>query len=249
MGGFPSHAAIRQRSVCAWASVMTAVVVFDLDDTLYPESAFVESGFRAVGAHALGAWGIRGLGDACLTAMRAGSRGDTFQRAYERVSGADLPADRAHQLLKVYREHPPDELPWHEDALATVQMLHGHVPVTLLSDGYLPTQANKARALGLERWIEKPVFTEALGREHWKPSTKGFELIMSRYPGTASFVYVGDNPLKDFIAPRALGWRTIHIKRPTGTYAHCEVPPDRNADHQITSLLEIPEKLGITVRQ
>jgi putative hydrolase of the HAD superfamily len=223
---------------------MTPVVVFDLDDTLYPERSFVESAFRAVGTHALDSWGIRDLGDACLSAADAGVRGSVFQHAYRDVVGAELTPDHAHELLRVYREHQPDRLPWHPDALETVKLLHGRFPLTLLSDGYLPTQANKARALGLERWIDEPVFTESLGREHWKPSTKGFELIMSRHHPKSTFVYVGDNPTKDFIAPRALGWRTIHILRPTGTYGRASVASALRADHFITSLLDLLTLLG-----
>jgi putative hydrolase of the HAD superfamily len=222
---------------------MTPVVVFDLDDTLYPERSFVESAFRAVGNHALERWGIGDLGDACLCAADAGVRGNVFQHAYREMVGVDLTPDHAHELLRVYREHQPECLPWHPDALETVQLLHGRFPLTLLSDGYLPTQSNKARALGLERWIDEPVFTESLGREHWKPSKMGFELIMSRHQPDSTFVYVGDNPTKDFIAPRALGWRTIHIMRPTGTYAHYKAVQDRAADHQVTSLLDLASLL------
>jgi len=37
-------------------------------------------------------------------------------------------------------------------------------------------------------------------------------------------IYVADNPAKDFIAPNALGWGTVFIKRPGGIYADREAP-------------------------
>jgi putative hydrolase of the HAD superfamily len=218
---------------------MTTIVVFDLDDTLYPERSFVESGFRAVGAHALKRWGIRDFDEACLSAAEIGIKNSVFQWAHRAVVGTELTPEQAQELLQVYREHQPEALPWHPDALETVQLLHGQFPLTLLSDGYLPTQANKARALDLARWIDAPVFTESLGREHWKPSKKGFELIMSRHRQDSIFVYVGDNPAKDFIAPRALGWSTVQITRPTGTYALVEATQDKAADHRISSLVDL----------
>jgi putative hydrolase of the HAD superfamily len=52
-------------------------------------------------------------------------------------------------------------------------------------------------------------------------------------------VYVGDNPAKDFIAPRALGWSTVQINRPTGTYALVEATQDKAADHRISSLVDL----------
>jgi putative hydrolase of the HAD superfamily len=218
---------------------MTTIVVFDLDDTLYPERSFVWSGFRAVGSHVLKRWGIRDFDEACLSALEMGIKNSVFQWAYHAVVGTELTPEQAQELLQVYREHQPEALPWHADALETVQSLHGRFPLTLLSDGYLPTQVNKARALGLARWIDAPVFTESLGREHWKPSKKGFELIMSRHRQDSMFVYVGDNPAKDFIAPRALGWSTVQITRPMGTYAHVEATQDRAADYRISSLVDL----------
>jgi putative hydrolase of the HAD superfamily len=88
----------------------------------------------------------------------------------------------------------------------------------LISDGYLPTQRNKAAALRLEQWIPRPIFTEELGRQEWKPSPRAFELLMARHPGER-FAYVADNPAKDFIAPRALGWLSVRIRRVNGVYA------------------------------
>lgn len=218
---------------------MTTVVVFDLDDTLYPERAFIESAFEAVGQHALDEWGLPEFGRRCRELFGAGVRGDTFQRAYADTAGRTLPEHRATELLRVYRHHAPLALPWHPDALEAVKALHNRVPLALLSDGFLPTQSNKVRALGVERWIPDPVFTESLGREHWKPSPKGYELIMSRFPGH-QFMYVADNPAKDFIAPRALGWQTVHVLRPGATYAEVVAQPETCAANLVDSLEALP---------
>jgi len=219
---------------------MTTVVVFDLDDTLYPERAFIESAFRAVGQYVQAEWRIPEFGHRCLELFAAGVRGNTFQRAYADTACEALSKDRAAELLCIYRNHAPSSLPWHPDALEAIQALHGRVPLALLSDGFLPTQANKARALGVERWISEPVFTELLGREHWKPSPRGFELIMSRHPGHR-FMYVADNPAKDFIAPRALGWQTVHVLRPSATYAEVVAQPEHGAAHVFDSLRSLAE--------
>ena len=43
------------------------------------------------------------------------------------------------------------------------------------------------------------------------------------------YLYVADNPVKDFAAPRQLGWVTVRVRRPCGLqYAveNAEVTPD-----------------------
>lgn len=221
---------------------MRPVVVFDLDDTLYPEGAFVRSAFAAAGRHAAESWGLRGIGAEALRLFDAGQRQQIFQAAHAAAGHGELGSGRAAELLKVYRQHRPETLPWFPDARATIEHLHGRSPLELISDGYLPTQANKFAALGAGVWIPNPVFTESLGREHWKPSPRAFELVMQRHPG-ASFVYVADNPAKDFVAPRALGWRSVRVRRPEGVYAGATTHPLGAPDVTIESLAALPELL------
>lgn len=217
---------------------VSTVVVFDLDDTLYPEGAFVRSALAAAGRHAAESWGLRKLGAESLRLFDAGHRQQIFQAAHAVAGHGILSDERAKELLKAYREHRPESLTWFPDARQIVEQLHGKYPIELISDGYLPTQANKFAALGAGIWIPNPIFTEALGREHWKPSPRAFELIMQRHPG-AQFVYVADNPAKDFVAPRALGWRGIHIQRQGGVYESVAPHPAGIPDLTIGSLHDL----------
>ena len=194
------------------------VVVFDMDDTLYPEREFVRSALAAAGRHAEREWGWRGMSEEALRLHDAGARSTIFQQAAANLGRDPLDAERSAELLSVYRRHRPAALEWFPDAKEAVLRLSAESPLEVVSDGYLPTQANKFDALGARAWIPRPVFTESLGREHWKPSPAAFRLLMERHPG-ASFAYVADNPAKDFVAPRLLGWRSIQILRPGGVYA------------------------------
>ena len=221
---------------------MSSVVVFDLDDTLYPEGAFVRSALAAAGRPAAEAWGLRGIGAEALRLFDAGQRQRIFQAAHAAAGHGELGDERAGEVLKVYREHRPESLEWFPDARVAVEQLHREHPLELISDGYLPTQSNKFDALGAGVWIPNPIFTEALGREHWKPSPRAFELVMQRHPG-AKFVYVADNPAKDFVAPRALGWKSLRILRPEGVYATTLAHPHGAPDHAIDSLLVIRDIL------
>ncbi len=71
------------------------------------------------------------------------------------------------------------------------------------------------RALGLDRMrIEPILLTDELGRAGWKPNDQGFRRIQEHYQlPSARLVYIADNPTKDFIAPKRLGWRAVRIRR------------------------------------
>jgi len=75
------------------------------------------------------------------------------------------------------------------------------------------------------------LFTEELGRESWKPSPAGFERVreLLGVPHEAC-AYVGDNPVKDFIAPNKLGWLSIQYVHPG--QVHGEKPAAEGGEPQ-----------------
>ncbi len=218
------------------------VIVFDLDDTLFPESAFAVSALAAVGRQADQAYGWEDYGMKLAELHAAGRRPDLFQAAAEATGRARLSPDQLAGFLACFRAHRPTALPWFPDAQEAVRTLHGRFPLELISDGYLPTQRHKAAALGLERWIRRPVFTEELGRSCWKPAPAAFELLMARHPGER-FAYVADNPAKDFVAPRALGWLSVRIRRPDGVYADAPDAPGGSPDIVRPDMSDLPSVL------
>ena len=91
---------------------MIRLVLFDLDDTLYPERDFVLSGFRAVAARAASDLGLPSR--QVLRALLASFRHDR-RSVFDRVAGAlapDRPALVA-DWVRTYREHEPRlQPPW-----------------------------------------------------------------------------------------------------------------------------------------
>src|SRR5213592_4647719 len=83
----------------------TRAVVFDLDDTLYPESAYVRSGFRAVAEEAARRYGVSA--DEAYSELERlfedGVRGNTFDRW---LSARGIDGDVA-DLMAAYRAHTP----------------------------------------------------------------------------------------------------------------------------------------------
>ncbi len=220
-------------------------IVFDLDDTLYPEQAYVFSGFRAVAAWAEAHLDIpAGQGFAELKHLfEQGRRGDTFNlwlAAHEVAPGGLV-----SHLVQVYREHQPALVPFPEvpDMLASLQRRYR---LGLVSDGYLRVQQRKLAALGLVHYFDAVVFSDAWGRAAWKPSTKPFEIALERLACEAArSMYVADNPLKDFLGARQLGMVTVRVCRRAGEYSQLSPPTPQHApDLTIRSVTELGQVLA-----
>ena len=140
------------------------------------------------------------------------------------------------ELIRIYRAHRPD-LQLLPDAEAALAWTRPRFALALISDGFLEVQQAKAAALGLGARLDTLVFTDGWGREHWKPSPRAFQRVMERHPGPAGgYVYIADNPRKDFIAPRQLGWRTIRVRRAGGEHADYEARPDEASEREMADL-------------
>jgi putative hydrolase of the HAD superfamily len=213
-------------------------VVFDLDDTLYPERQYVESGFRAVAEWAHQHLGIPShAGYAGLvTLFSQGVRGQTFDCWLERHG--IVSKDAVAQLVRVYRTHAPALRPFPEVTPLLTALRHRH-RLGLLTDGYVSVQQRKLDALGLEPYFDAVVFSDVLGRERsaWKPSLIPFRTTLERLGVKATAaVYVGDNPLKDFVGARHCGLGTIRLRLAGGVYNAFEPKDSAQApDYTVTS--------------
>lgn len=189
----------------------TPVFCFDLDDTLVSESDYVESGLRAAGevvdavAHAPAS-----AGDWLVALWRRERPRDGFQRL---LRERGLPEDEwMPRLRAAYREHTP-VLELRRGVRDVLRALAGRgARLALVTDGYLDVQRRKWGALRLCGVFDPVVFTDERGREFWKPHPWAFERVMSAHPGASRYVYVADNPVKDFIAPNRLGWTTVMVR-------------------------------------
>lgn len=214
------------------------VVVFDLDDTLYPERDYVVSGFSAVDRWLAEKCSVEGFSERALALFSAGHRGRIFDEVLQQLGLPSTPA-RIAELVDVYRKHEP-MLCLFPDAGAVLQKVASSFCLALITDGYRVTQDKKIAALNLAARIPCRIVTDALGREFWKPSLEPYRRVMAYYGGEAEdFVYVADNPRKDFIGARQLGWRTVRIRRPGCEHSEYEPTGEESADAEIPSLLEL----------
>jgi putative hydrolase of the HAD superfamily len=204
-----------------------ALLAFDLDDTLYPERAFVRSGFRVVSEYLE----REGLVDHpvwpdLVTRFESGVRDRAFNRVLLAAGVVPSPG-LIRTLVEMYRSHRLPEGPVQPDiqlyadaerALARLRL--AGLKLGLITDGPLAAQLLKVDALGMEERLDAIILTDQWGRDFWKPHPRAFREMASRLEvDPASCVYVGDNPEKDFDGPAAAGWGpSIRIRRQEGLY-------------------------------
>lgn len=214
-------------------------VVFDLDDTLYLERAYVHSGFCAVGEWCAKQLGWKGVEKQAQALFDQGRRGDIFDAALSRM-GFKCDAAMISRMVRIYREHAPSiELPF--DSADCLARLQDQVYLGLLTDGNPVSQRAKINALGVQDFFDVTVITGDWGIEFYKPHARGYQYLESKLESCGGrFVYVADNPSKDFFAPRALGWSAIRVCRPEGLHASKKCSSGL-ARFEVSSLTLVPD--------
>lgn len=180
---------------------LSDVIVFDLDDTLYKEVSFVESGFKAVASHL----GNLSFANEMMSSWRNG------KNAFEQLISNHSLTTTIEELLSVYRTHVPT-IELETSIVATLDTLATNGKILgIITDGRSITQRNKINALGLSRWIAdyNIIISEEFGSA--KPAVRNYHFFMSKYPGK-TYTYIGDNLAKDFATPKSLGWQTICLR-------------------------------------
>lgn len=212
-------------------------IVFDLDDTLYPERQFVFSGYQAV-AEAFHE-PLAAPFDLVARMKRlfdSPDRGRVFDVIAAECKHPN-PAALVSAMIGAYRDHQP-KITLLPDAESAIVRFRGRFRLGIISDGPLQTQANKVDALKLRSRIDEIILTDTWGREFWKPHHRAFAEMASRLDVSPSeCLYIADNPSKDFLAPNALGWQSVQVLRDDGIYAD-RVPPETGRPTAIVDSLD-----------
>jgi len=190
---------------------MMPTLIFDMDDTLYPERQFIRSGFDAVATEVHRRTGVDH--DAALRtlllALRAGRRRQALQ---DLCVAHQLSADLVPGLVDIIRGHGPRlRLPSATRAALTTARARGW-RLGVLTNGRPDIQARKAAALGLSVLVDEIVFAEDWGSGRGKPEPEPFEVVMERLQAEpAATVFVGDDPWCDIFGARRAGLKTILV--------------------------------------
>lgn len=202
---------------------MIEAVFFDLDDTLFPQSAWLAGAWDAVVAARPPGTPRTALIDALDEIAAEGTdRGRIIDRALERVGLLTCVAP----LVEAFRRHRPATLLPYAGVSEALRELGRLVPLALVTDGDPPTQEAKLDALGLTSMFQTVVVSDRFGRRQRKPCPTPFlaaAVTLGVMPETC--VHVGDRPDKDVAGAVAAGLAGA-VRVRTGEYAAVPDPPD-----------------------
>jgi putative hydrolase of the HAD superfamily len=214
---------------------MSTILVLDLDDTLYPEHTYVESGFKAVATWLNDRYGLESAYSESLMRdiLLSDGRGAVFDRLLERHGLQTKQLVKA--CINVYRHHTPI-IELYPAAKCLFERCKN--PLYLVTDGQKVVQDKKIKALNIESFFKKIFITHRYGIKHSKPSLHCFERIREMETCVWNdMIYVGDNPAKDFVSLNAVGARTIRVL--TGRHKDDLAKPGYDAMQAITNLNEL----------
>ena len=174
-------------------------IVFDLDDTLYAEEDYVISGIKFLEIFLSNNYEFPEKGY-LLEAYFNGEK-DFLELACKKLK---LSRDLKQSLLWLYRLHNPN-IELFSGIKGTLDSLFQMKSnVSILTDGRSVTQRLKVKSLGLNNL---PIYiSEEYSSE--KPDKKRFLKIQKDFPNK-KYVYIADNPVKDFKAPLEMDWICI----------------------------------------
>lgn len=193
---------------------MIDAVLFDLDDTLFPQEQWLDVAWRTVARHAVGIDEERFFFALRDVASEGSDRGRIIDRALERIGAvASVPP-----LVEIFRTCYVGRLDPYPGVARALWALRRRLPVGLVTDGDPAIQRSKLRALSLEDAFDAIVMSDDLGRMYRKPHPIPL-LRAAKRLGVPPHrcVYVGDRPAKDVAAALAAGMRAVRVR--TGEYA------------------------------
>lgn len=196
---------------------MIGAVVVDLDDTLFPQSAFLEAAWVAVAAAAGDADG-RLLAALHAVASEGSDRGAIIDRSLARVNRE---ITDVRPLVRAFRGAVPPTLPCYPGVPEALAALREVMPVALLTDGDPVLQLAKLQATGLGSAVDVVVLSDELGRERRKPDPAPFLAAAAALDlEPERCVMVGDRPDKDVAGAHRAGYLGA-VRVRTGEYAAC----------------------------
>lgn len=163
-----------------------------------------------------------------------GLRKKNFNVLLEKIN---FKRDIVSNLVQIYREHLPN-INLYSDARTAIKKIHNKKNLGIITDGHVNTQKNKIRVLDIEKYFNYIIINDI--RKDSKLEQRPFEKMLLKLNSKPNeSIYVGDNPLRDFIVSKKMGIHTVRIQRKNGIYEDTVLNKDDDAKYIIKNLMKL----------
>lgn len=203
---------------------MSLILVFDLDDTLYPEHTYVQSGIKSVASFLSKHFFLvnEKTEKRLLEILKTNGRGKVFD-IFLQENGI-FSKKNLKKCVDTYRHHCP-KIYLYPGCLQIISSFEEKK--YLVTDGHKVVQKAKVKALRIESIFEKIYLTNLYGKVNAKPSLHCFRKILERENSHwTSLVYIGDNPAKDFVNLNLMGAITVRVLTGRHKFDSCQTGYD-----------------------
>jgi len=208
------------------------LVIIDLDDTIYSEYDFVQSGFRHVAEKI--SKDVKCSIPLLIQNMNVFFNNDK-KTVFNQLLSFLKPRGNfsLEKFIELYKSHIPNIKPYDDFYDFCAYLDKTKIDLVLLTDGDIIQQKNKVLGLGIENFFKKIYYSDSYGIDYRKPNPKIYLEIMKNHKLKENEILViGDNPHKDFFCKKSLGIKSIQIIRPNAIYANSklyldDVKPER----------------------
>lgn len=221
-------------------------IAFDLDDTLYNKADWLvpalEHAARIMGMDEHRVWELatgyvhaQGIADVNIfnhVLLGCGQSDSALNiRAFVAAANTYKPPSGSLHLWPGVEE--------------TLRNLATQYRLGIVADGLVEAQNAKIVALRLTHYCNVFVLSDAIdGIKSRRPDPRPYrELVAQMGTRPSRTLFVGDNPVKDFIRARELGLQTVRVM--TGEFASRDYPSSAHtADYDISSVARLPDLLA-----
>ena len=217
-------------------------IVFDLEDTLYPQVSYKRSGFQVVSAWVASKFNLEQSTVASelehILTQYGPSYAYMFDRLVERLGIENTHVD---QMVSLFIDHEP-RIDCFDGVLPMLSRLRRKYRLGILTDGRYAVQQKKICALGLDSQVHEILCSDTRGLE--KPAIALLRWFEKKFELKGeNLIYVGDNPQKDFYGANCRGWRTVMVK--TGQPSFSSIPDGYEAKVEIPAVVDLETLLRI----
>jgi len=186
------------------------MILFDLDDTLYPEKQYIYQGFKEVAKYLNKKHGLdlyRSYYE-LLSIFKSGSK-----KVFDDFLSCQNTGETSAVLVDIYRRAPRKLSLYPDVTKGLNEIKKSNHKLILITNGRAESQRQKLEQLCLAYYFDEIFILDEYGQEFWKPSTLIFQSIYKKYGGEIKDYMLVGNAEEDFEFSKNLGIRFVYIQR------------------------------------